>query len=142
MSYSSPWSCYIKCMRQQLKNKPQTCPLLLKPKSTLAAPAATVIASPHAFAISVWRWHGGKGEVLPCSVTSSLEKWLVASPWMLSSFCSRWRITSMTSQVSAGPLKPSNSFSAMEQKSIFLFETHLSLSSLLCRAGKRRSVLL
>lgn len=48
----------------------------------------------------------------------------------------------MTSQVSAGSLKPLNSVSAIEQKSIFPIETQLSLSSLLCRAGERRSVLL
>lgn len=70
MSYSSPLSRYIKCMRQQLKNKPQTCPLLLKPKSTLAAPAATVIAFPHAFAVQCMEatWGKRRGSSPYCSL--------------------------------------------------------------------------
>lgn len=48
----------------------------------------------------------------------------------------------MTLQVFAGPLKPSNSVAATEQKSIFLFETQLPLSPLLGSAGKSKSVLL
>lgn len=64
---------------------------------------------------------GGR-EVLPHGVTSCLEEWLVVSPRILSSsFCSRWGITSMTSQVFPGPRKPSNSVSAIERKSIFFF---------------------
>lgn len=60
MSYSSPLSRYIKCVRQQLKNKPQTCLLLLNPESTLAAPAATVIASPYVFAVQCMAVAWGK----------------------------------------------------------------------------------
>jgi len=44
----------------------------------------------------------------------------------------------MTSPVSGGLQKPSNSVYAIEQKSIFLFETQLPLSLLLCRAEKGR----
>lgn len=45
-------------MRQQLKSKPQTHPLLLGEKA-LAASAATGNASPHAFGAQGWSADGG-----------------------------------------------------------------------------------
>lgn len=72
-------------------------------------------------AFSTWGWCGGKGDALLQSVTSCLEKWLMLSQWILSSFHSCWRITSVISPVSASSLDPFNSVSATREKRLFFF---------------------
>lgn len=111
-------------MRQQFKNKSQTCPLRLKPKSTLAAPVATVIASPCGFAVRRMGMAWGKRR--GSSPQSNLLPWDMAcevhtDTFFLLSLLLENCVCDFTSF--CGSPKACNSVSARAQKYFSLWNT-------------------